>query len=298
MKVFVLILALFLSGCELFQEKCETYCKNDVIHHCTNDGGLFGGTNDWYTENCKEDGLICLEKRNSAYCVFKSDRCNATTDSFCIDESSSAYCIEKNDKFYASYDDYCYSTDNESCVEFGNKAHCVIPVEKCNDKAKKVCFENSLVSCYEKDGSYYIQKINSDDHCKEKECVELDDERTFCLTPVDFCFVSENRICIDNRPALCYQKNGRFFVSYIDYCYSDTVCVDLENEDAKCLEIISAYCDPNAESVCYQDTVVKCYEKDGFYFVDTHHYCQWNDEDKCIYDPETKSAHCLHDGSN
>jgi hypothetical protein len=292
MKILFLILALFLSGCELFQEKCETYCKNGVIHHCTNDGGLFGGNNDWYTEDCKEDGLICLEKGNTAYCVFKSDRCNATTDSFCIDESSSAYCIEKNGKYYASYHDYCYSTDNESCVEFGNKAHCVIPVEKCNDKAKKVCFENRKVNCYEKDGSYYIQKTYSDDYCEEKECVELDDERTFCLTPVEFCPVSENSICFDNRPARCYQNSGRFFISHTEYCYSGTVCVELENRDAECLKFISTYCNPNTESVCYENSVANCYEKDGFFYVDINYNCGTNAGEECIYDPETKKAEC------
>jgi hypothetical protein len=294
-----LILSILVSGCDLFKEKCETHCHNDVIYHCSNDGGLFGGTDDWYTEDCKEDGLMCLEKGNTAYCIFKSDRCNASTESFCIDENASAYCIEKNGKFFASNADSCYLSSNETCVEFDNEARCVIPVEKCNSKAEKVCFENSKVNCYEKDGSYYIEKNYYDDDCDEgEECVELDNERTYCLTPTEFCFVSENSICINDRPAVCYEKDGRFFMSYIEYCYSDTVCVEFKNRDAECLIMISSYCDPEAESVCYGDAIATCYENDGFYYVNIENYCQRNADDKCIYDSSTKKAECLSDSDS
>lgn len=293
--LILFIFSILLSGCDLF-DSCETHCNDGVIYHCTRNGGLMGGSTDEWEESCKKDNLICLEKGNTAYCVFKSDRCDASTDSFCIDENASAYCIEKNGKFYASNDDICYSSNNETCVEFNNEARCVIPVEKCNSKAEKVCFENSRVSCYEKDGSYYIEKNYYDDNCDEgEECVELDNERTYCLTPTDFCFVSENRVCINDKPAVCYEKDGRFFMSYIGYCYSDTICVELENRDAECLTMISGYCDPETESVCYGDTVSNCYENDGFYYVNILHYCQRNNDDNCIYDPETKSAHCLSD---
>ncbi len=287
--LILFIFSILLSGCDLF-DSCETYCKNDVIHHCSNDGGLFGGTDDWYTEDCKEDGLICLEKGNTAYCVFKSDRCNASTDSFCTDENASASCIEKNGKFYAINADSCYSSDNEVCVQFGSEAKCVVPSEDCNSKSKSVCLENKPVDCFEKDGDFFIE-IGYDRECYDyEECVEVDNT-AMCLRPVDFCIPSTDLHCIGNKQGRCWEKNGRYYASFSYDCdwIDDSICLELSNGDLECLIPINE-CDSTTESFCVNDSVAVCFEKDGSFYFDRKYYCN-----SCIYDPETKSAHCLSD---
>jgi hypothetical protein len=58
--------------------------------------------------------------------------------------------------------------------------------------------------------------------------------------------------------------------------------------------IKSEECESSA-SICVNDSVSDCYEKDGQYYYYKSDYCGNSSKDECVYDPETKSAHCLSD---
>jgi len=40
-NAILLILSTFLTGCDLFEEDCRTYCEDDVLHECSS--GVMGG---------------------------------------------------------------------------------------------------------------------------------------------------------------------------------------------------------------------------------------------------------------
>ena len=293
MKILVLILAVFLSGCELFEEECRTYCEDDVLHECTNDGGLMGGKDYWSHIDCKKENSICINNN----CVKPSDRCSSSTESICLDQTV-AKCCEYNGIFYTyNRNEYnCKEHDYRNrCVEINNKALCLTPVIGCNSEKEMVCVDNKRVVCYEKDGEYYIE-IEYNSSCGSQKCIQIENS-AYCATPVQACRPSEGTVCVNNKVSSCYEIYGDFYVIYRDDCqFAGPYCVEINDAEAKCLYPSGGFCDTEPESICVgTKSVGKCYEKEGQYFRSILDRCENYEEDKCIYDPETKSAHCLSD---
>lgn len=270
-KILAILIVLFFSGCELFEKSCDDYCSGNILHTCTNNGGLMGGTNEWDTIDCGKNNEICVEKGNYASCDYPLENCYLR-NSVCIDGKVKD-CHESDGEFFVTDGEPCDDTfDDQFCVEFEIDAHCVTPVNKCDLEAKKVCIENKTADCYEKDGDFYIKY---DVDCGGKECVEIEKYKAYCLDPVETCRPSEGTVCINNQVARCYEKDGRFFASYIDFdCryYDNGVCVELNNNKAQCLTPVDS-CDSTAKSVCVDNAVAVCYEKDESYFIDIKYYC-------------------------
>ena len=290
MKKLVLIFFLFslFSGCELF-ERCDDYCSGNVLHECTNNGGGFGGSIDRYTHDCSDDGLVCVEfgEFNSPKCVKKSVRCDENTDSYCVEEKIFS-CYENDEKYYENSWRECY---DKECVEISNDTMCLTPVEECNDNAEKVCVENKKAKCYKIDDDYYLDIFNSE--CEGyTECVNLNNDAV-CLKPVNYCKPSSDLVCIGNSKGYCWEVDGSFYADIKDVC-SGQSCVDFGDGQLKCLEEIDE-CDPDTESFCYEDMLSICYENNGEYYYEMVDLCANSFIDGCVYDPETKSAHCLSD---
>lgn len=289
-----LILSILASGCDLFEEDCRTYCEDDVLHECSNDGGLMGGTDNWSHFDCKEHNSICIDNN----CVKPSDRCNSKTESICLDQNV-AKCYEYNGNFYTeALNEYgCEGyTYTDRCVEINNKALCLTPVIGCNSEAETVCVDNNRAVCYKKDDDYYVS-IGYDSSCGSQKCIQIENN-AYCVTPVQECRLSINGICSDNHISDCYEKDGRYYVSMNENCYSlHKECVEFDNNEAKCLYPNGGPCDTEPESICVgTKDVGKCYEKDGLYFTSILNTCENYEDDKCVYDTKTKSAHCLSDG--
>lgn len=183
MKVFVLILVVFLSGCELFEEECRTYCEDDVLHECTNDGGLMGGKDNWSHVDCKKNGMICLERDYGAGCMFYSEKCDGSKEYFCKDNSTIFYCLQYEGEFYENYSDDCYF-ESEVCVEFSSNALCLIPVDECDPDTKSVCLNKDIGKCHEYDSNFYFERVNfcQDSYGQENKCIYNPDTKTaHCL---------------------------------------------------------------------------------------------------------------------
>lgn len=302
MKKLFLIILLFplLSGCDFSgsSSNCDDYCDGNIVRSCENSGGWLGGKDEWYSTDCEKRGQICVEfgKYKFPTCVNHSDICESGMDSYCgEDDTRVTDCYEKNGVFYESPGSSCYSSDyEEKCVEFGNEGICVIQVEECETDYEKVCLDNRRVECHEKDGEFFVEDSYNSECYSYEECVEVDNN-ALCLEPVDFCIPSTDLHCIGNKQGRCWEKNGRYFASFHKNCdWYDEVCVELDGEEVKCLKPISN-CDIMSQSFCVNNSIAECYEANGMYYYDWKRNCSENQEDKCIYDPETKSAHCLSD---
>lgn len=290
-QILVILIVMFFSGCELFEKECDNYCSGNILYTCESFDGFFSAHNNWYSEDCGKYNEVCVEKGNYARCDYPLENCDLR-NSVCIDGKVKD-CHETDGEFFVTDGETCdYTFDEQFCVEFEIDAHCVTPVDNCDSEAKKVCVDNKTADCYEKDGEFYIKY---DVDCGGKECVEVEKYKAYCLTPVETCRPSEGSICHNNQEANCYEKDGRFFVSYIDLdCryYDNGVCVELNDDKAKCLTSIDS-CDSTAESVCVGDAVAECYEKDGAFYVDIDYYCHNGPEDNCVFDSSAKRAECL-----
>ncbi|HNW83317.1 MAG TPA: hypothetical protein PKG52_10550 [bacterium] len=288
-NAILLILSTFLTGCDLFEEDCRTYCEDDVLHECSS--GVMGG-NDWSHLDCKKYDSICIDNN----CVKPSDRCNSKTESICLDQNV-AKCYEYNGNFYTeALNEYgCEGyTYTDRCVEINNKALCLTPVIGCNSEAETVCVDNNRAVCYKKDDDYYVSIESS---CFSQKCIQIENS-AYCATPVQECRPSDGTVCVNNQVSSCYKKNGYFYVIYRDNCkFSGPYCVEISSYEAKCLYPNGGPCDTESESICVgTKDVGKCYEKDGLYFTSILNTCENYEDDECVYDTKTKSAHCLSDG--
>ena len=291
MKKLILIVLLLplLSGCIFSKKDCDSYCDGDVAHTCEdNSSGMWSGSAEWYSHDCSEKGMVCVEIPHPL-CVDHSEVCTSGMDSYC-DGRKKVNCYESDGEFYEKEGDACSNNyGTETCEQFDNKAECVVRTNYCDTEAESVCVENHKAICFEKDGEYFAQ-FDDYDGCGQQDCVEIDGNAK-CLTPVDSCFPYENNTCYENFVSDCYEKDGDYYVSKKEDCY-DKTCVELGNVIAKCL-YPSGECDLESYSACSSNTVMKCYRKGSQYFKEYLENCNKSDEDECIYDPETKSAHCL-----
>lgn len=137
--------------------------------------------------------------------------------------------------------------------------------------------------------------------CAEKgfECLEYSFtdlngstlESAACYLRTDRCS-DVSSICVDGKQSYCVRNNDGVFalIPYGFTCDENEECVEF-NGDARCLISVDA-CDPEAQSICLDESVAVCYKINDKYYVLFLDNCK---STECIYDAETKTAHCPDD---
>ena len=188
MKVFVLILAVFLSGCDSSEKGCVEHCVGNVSNYCGPFEGPSGRFYEHRTLDCAEKGFECLEfsftdlngsTSESAACILRTDRCSDASK-ICVDGKES-YCVRNNDGIFALIPYFFTCSDNEECVELNGSTRCFIPVDECNPEANSICIDKSVAVCYKINDKYYILFL---DNCENTDCI-YDPETKSAYCPSD-----------------------------------------------------------------------------------------------------------------
>jgi len=187
MKILVLILAVFLTGCDSSEKRCVNHCDGNVNNYC----GPFQGPSGWFYEHrtldCAEKGFECLELSvtdlngstlKSATCALRTDRCSDALR-ICVDGKQS-YCVRNDDGIFALIP-YGFTCDeNKECVEFNGDAFCFIPVDGCDPEAQSICVDKRVAVCYKINDKYYVLFL---DNCKNTDCVyDPETKSAHCLS--------------------------------------------------------------------------------------------------------------------
>jgi len=145
---------------------------------------------------------------------------------------------------------------------------------------------------------YYSSGMLSGRDCSEEGmvCVEIH-QGAHCMFNSKNCDGSKENFCKNDQTIYyCFEYEGELYEKYDYDCHlKSQICIEFST-NALCLIPIDE-CDVEAESVCLDKYIGKCHEKDGSYYFEQIDFCEYNPgiDNKCIYDPETKSAHCLSD---
>ena len=165
-------------------------------------------------------------------------------------------------------------------------------VEYCDENVRNYCgrFDESL-------GDFEPLTMNCGEdgyECIEYSVTDLNgstSHHALCILKTDRCS-DTSRICVDGKPSYCTQNNGDAYAIVPDgyECNETEECVELYST-TYCFVPIDD-CDTEAVSICVGDNVSVCYEINDKFYVFHDDICT---DSECIYDPETKSAHCLSD---
>lgn len=176
-----------------------------------------------------------------------------------------------------------------TCFEKLNTAYCGFPTDKCGYPIESFCINEKVANCFMfVDNVFYANYGDTCNSSDNHKCMEFGNEAK-CVYHVEECNSNADKVCMGNVPVKCYEKEGEFFLEtgYYNECYGNEKCVETNNT-ALCLKQVEA-CDPNIESICYQNSVANCYEKDGSYYIDEKEYCGYKD---CVFDSSTQRAKC------
>jgi len=281
------------SGCLLRTDRCnselESICVDKKPSYCIEDDGNFFAIVPDYSYCDKDEE--CIEFGVKAECMVPVNECDTQAWRTCVNNNVSV-CYEQNGDYYAVFTDRC---ESDKCVELNDNVQCLSPVESCRPSENPICYDNYISHCYFNAGEYFL---SYDEDCGRKKdgiCVEIGQSDADCLTSVSKCDPTKESFCLENEITKCYEKDGQFFISSIRDCdYTvEGACKEPYDNEVKCLSLVDE-CDSTSKSFCGEkNTIKKCHKMDDGFYLEHIGACNSDSQDECIYDPETKSAHCL-----
>lgn len=186
-----------------------------------------------------------------------------------------------------------WTTDCEEYDSICIDNNCVKPSDRCNSKIESICLDRTVAECYEYNGNFYTEALNEyrcEGDSYTDRCVEINN-KALCLTPVIGCNSEAEMVCVDNNRAVCYEIDGEYYVDieYNSSCGSQE-CIQIENS-AYCATPVQE-CRPSDGTVCANNQVSSCYEKNGYFYVIYRDNCKFSGpycveisgyEAKCLY---------------
>ncbi|MBN2802136.1 MAG: hypothetical protein JXR91_03480 [Deltaproteobacteria bacterium] len=287
LKVFLFIIIILPLGCG--NDVCETgdkRCHGDVIEYC--ESGEWG--DNYWTEmddadysDCSDIGSgsesVCMELgKNNPRCVYPDKTCNKS-GAFCIDDSNFSDCKLYNGKYYVTTGYYCES-DEEKCVDLSDGGiKCVLANASCSKEGDFCADDVIRATCIKDNNNYYAVDSNPDCYGDNKQCVEMSDGTTACVSPELTCS-KEGEFCIDGEtPGLCIKDDNNFYVISHSYsCFNaNTRCVEISDGTTECVSP-DLTCSKEGEYCADEKTPGLCIkDNDNFYVIEKHcydkHYC-------------------------